>query len=65
VKAVQAEATGVTGNMMRDEDTIPDPIILYSLSNLGDLARNLMAEHSGGFFDSIPLHHIAATDAAC
>jgi hypothetical protein len=48
--------------MMRDEDTIPNPIILYSLSSFDDFSCDLVAEHPGCFFDAIPLHHIAATD---
>jgi hypothetical protein len=48
--------------MMGGEDTIPNPIIPYSLSNLGNLTCNLMAEHPGCFFDAIPLHDITAAD---
>jgi hypothetical protein len=56
--------TGVAGNVMGHESPVADFIVQYVFPCLDNLTRNLMAQHQGRFADTVPLHDIAAADAA-
>jgi hypothetical protein len=63
VVTVQTVMAGITGDVMRDEDSITDVITIHTIPNLYDLSCDLMAEHPGRLFDAVPLHDITPADA--
>jgi hypothetical protein len=62
METIETIMTCIAGDMMRDEDPIADLIFFYPFPYLDNLSCDLMAEHPGCLFDSIPFHDITATN---
>ena len=64
VAAAEAIAAGVAGYVMGDDE----PVVLTELGDIApdlhDRARDLVSQHQGSALDPVPLHDVAATDAA-
>jgi hypothetical protein len=48
--------------MMGDKDSVTNLVLIHPITNLNNLSCNLVAEHTGGFLDPVPFHHIATAD---
>ena len=64
VAALEAVEACVTGDMMGYEHTVPDPVALDSGACLDDHPCDLVPEDDGRLLDPVPLHDVAAADAA-
>src|SRR3989338_3623988 len=60
----KAIVAGVARNMMRDKNPVPFFEFLNALAYLDDLSAQLMPKNKRRLLDTIPLHHIAAANAA-
>jgi hypothetical protein len=50
--------------MVGDDHAVADLVLPDPFADLGDLARDLVAENARGLLYPIPFHHVAAADAA-
>jgi hypothetical protein len=61
---VEAVTAMVAGDMMGDKNAVARSVAFDSLSNVGDLAGDLMSEYQRRLFKTVPFHYVCATDPA-
>src|SRR3989338_258659 len=56
---------GVAWNMVGNRNPVSNFKAFYPIANFNDFSCYFVSEHKRSFFDSVPLHYIAATNTAC
>jgi hypothetical protein len=64
VAPLETVAAGIAGDVMGDENAVAGPVTLHTGTLLDDDPADLVAENDGGLLDPVPLHDVAAADAA-
>ena len=64
VMAAETKTAGIARDMVGCNDTIPLLVEINPFPHFNNLSGNLVAEYQWGLVDPVPLHHIAAADAA-
>ena len=64
VATVEAVAAGVAGNMVSDHQSVALPELRHPRSHLRHRSGDLVPQHHRRALDAIPLHNVAAADAA-
>jgi hypothetical protein len=62
MKTVQTVLAAITGDMVRNKDTITNLKTIYSSTDFNNLSCDLMTKHPGSLLNPIPLHDITAAD---
>ena len=64
VAALEAVVACIAGNVMRNKDAVSGPVALDAIAFFDDHPGNLVPEDDGRLLDPVPLHDVAAADAA-
>ena len=64
VAPLETVMAGIAGDVMGDENAVAGPVALNTGALFDDDPADLMAEDDGGLLDPVPLHDVAAADAA-